>query len=91
MSEQVISRSTGTYGRVQVTIPMKVKNSMLAWAAKSGMKKAEFFRVALMIGAAELADRVIAKDPNEGYLSEENIASQAVGGKGPEQLAKNAS
>ena len=78
MSEQVIVTKRGTYGRVQVTLPMTVKSSMMDWMRKSGMGKAEFFRVALMIGAAKLAEQVQAKNPGEGYLREEDsFAAQA--------------
>lgn len=66
-SEKIIVTRRGTYGRVQVTLPMPVKMSMMSWMRKSGMGKAEFFRVSLMMGAARLADQVYAKQPNEGY------------------------
>ena len=67
MEEQVIVTKRGVYGRVQVTLPMPVKQSMMEWQKKSGMGKAEFLRVALMMGAAKLAENVMAKNPNEGY------------------------
>ena len=67
MSEQVITTKRGTFGKVQVTLPMHIKNSMMAWMKRSGLGKAEFFRVALMIGAAQLAKNIQAKQPEEGY------------------------
>ena len=67
MEEQVIVTKRGVFGRIQVTLPMPVKLSMMDWQKKSGMGKAEFMRVALMIGAAKLAEDVKAKEPNEGY------------------------
>ena len=70
MSEQVIITKSGNYGRVQVTLPMPVKQSMLDWQRKSGMGKAEFLRVALMMGAAQLANDVQAKRIDEGYFSD---------------------
>ena len=48
---------------------MPAKSSMLSWAKKSGMKKAEFLRVALMIGATQLANE-IAKE-NLGLLAQQ--------------------
>ena len=77
MSEQVIITKRGTYGRVMVTLPMNVKLSMLEWQRKSGMGKAEFLRVALMIGATKLADNVRAKEINEGYCKKEINIVQA--------------
>ena len=76
MSEKIITTQRGIYGRLQVTLPMPAKSSMLAWAKKSGMKKAEFLRVALMIGANQLATNLSAKDPEESYFEEkkENIS-----------------
>lgn len=66
MTERVIVTKWGTYGRVQVALPMTVKQSMLEWQRKSGMGKAEFLRVALKIGANVLADKLRANEPNEG-------------------------
>jgi len=72
MEEKAIITKRGTFGRVQVTLPVTVKESMLSWQQVSGMGKAEFFRVALMIGAAQLANNIQAKMPNEGYYSKED-------------------
>ena len=72
MEEKVIITKRGTFGRVQVTLPVTVKESMLAWQKQSGIGKAEFLRVALMIGAAQLANDVQAKKPDEGYYSKED-------------------
>jgi hypothetical protein len=69
--EQVITTKINTYGFVRVTIPMSVKEKMLTWCRRSGMGKAEFFRVSLMMGAVNLADQVKAKNPTEGYC--ENV------------------
>jgi len=71
MSEKIISTQRGLYGRLQVTLPMPAKSSMLAWAKKSGMKKAEFLRVSLMLGAIQLANDLRAKNPDEGYFATE--------------------
>ena len=74
MNEQIIKRKTGTYGRVNITLPYSAKLSMLSWVKKSGMKKAQFFRTALMIGALQLANNLQAKDPNTGYFDKEDVA-----------------
>jgi hypothetical protein len=72
MTEQIITTKRGTFGRLQVTIPMPVKDSIMKWIKHSGMGKAEFLRVSLMIGSKQLADSVDAKQPNEGFLTEED-------------------
>jgi hypothetical protein len=77
MEEQVITTKRGTFGRMQVTLPMAVKSSITSWIRKSGMGKSEFLRVALMIGASSLAEQVKAKKPDEGYQVEEFKNSQA--------------
>ena len=77
MSDEVIITKRGTYGRVQITLPMTVKTTMLKWMKKSGMGKAEFLRVSLMIGAAKVAENMMAKQPNEGYYQEEENNLQA--------------
>ncbi len=83
MSEEVIITKRGTYGRVQVTLPMQVKTTMLKWMRKSGMGKAEFLRVALMIGAAKVAENVMAKKPEEGYYISEEEQCNPCGTGGP--------
>lgn len=68
MTEQIIVTKRGTYGRLQVTIPTPVKDSIMKWIKHSGMGKAEFLRVSLMIGSKQLAESIQAKQPNEGFL-----------------------
>ena len=58
MSDQIIITKTGSYGRVNVVLPMPIKDQMLNWMTQSGMKKAQFFRTALMIGTVQLAQQL---------------------------------
>ena len=67
-NEQQITTKRGNFGFVRVTIPMTIKDTMLNWCKQSGMTKAEFFRISLMMGVIQLADQVKAKEPNKGYL-----------------------
>jgi hypothetical protein len=71
MTNNLIITKRGVYGRVNVTLPWRAKVSMLGWMKKSGMKKADFLRAALMIGALQLANELKAKNPNEGYFEAE--------------------
>ena len=64
---RVIAPKRSYYGRLQVTLPKHIKTTILGWSIRSGMKRAEFLRTSLMIGAAELAERIKAKGPDEGY------------------------
>ena len=66
MENEIITKR-GRFGRIQVTIPMDTKYKMLDWYKKSGLGKAEFFRVALMMGTAQLADQINAKPIDEGF------------------------
>jgi hypothetical protein len=75
MTEPIIKARTGVYGRVNVTLPLPAKVSMLSWVKKSGMKKAQFFRTALMIGALQLANDLNAKEPNEGYFDNTRLSA----------------
>jgi hypothetical protein len=59
MEEKIITTKKGIYGRVNITLPLPMKTSMLAWAKKSGMKKAEFLRLALTTGFLELSKSVL--------------------------------
>ena len=44
MEEKVIKTKRGLYGRVNITLPMPVKTSLMDYQKKSGMKKSEFLR-----------------------------------------------
>ena len=59
MTEQIFQTKRGIYGRVNVTLPLTIKTTMLAWQKKSGMKKAEFLRLALTTGFLELSKGII--------------------------------
>lgn len=65
--EEIITTKNGTYGYIRVTLPIYVKEAMTLWCKRSGMRQAEFFRVALMIGINHLAESVNAKKQGEGY------------------------
>jgi hypothetical protein len=67
-NELVITTKRGSFGFVKVTLPLTINDTMLNWCKQSGMSKAEFFRVSLMMGVIQLADQVKAKEPNKGYL-----------------------
>ena len=66
MTEQIIQANSGTYGRVQVTLLMPVKEEILSWAKKLGINKASFLRMALMIGASQLVKDTILESSNNG-------------------------
>ena len=65
MEEKVIKTKRGLFGRVSVTLPLHVKASVLIIQKKSGIKKAEFLRMALMIGTAELSEKIIEVEKSE--------------------------
>jgi hypothetical protein len=65
--EEVITTKKGSFGYVRVAVPMTVKATMLTWCNRSGMGRAEFFRVALMMGIKLLAESVNATNQGEGY------------------------
>jgi hypothetical protein len=71
MENEIVTKNRNIFGRLNITIPMPVKESMMDWMNKSGMGRAEFFRVALMMGAIQLANQVQAKEQNEGFNSRE--------------------
>lgn len=66
MKERVITTRRGVYGRVNITLPLPVKNSLMDIQKKSGMKKAEFLRVALMLGTARITESVLSPDRKTG-------------------------
>ena len=57
----------------------------MSWQKQSGMGKAEFLRVALMMGAAQLANNVQAKKPEQGYYRNEDGANNVQRSPGREE------
>ena len=65
MTELIIKTKRGVYGRVNVTLPLTIKTTMLALQKKSGMKKAEFFRLALTTGFLELSKGIVSSGADQ--------------------------
>lgn len=65
MTEKLIQANSGTYGRVQVTLLMPVKEEILSWAKQMGVNKAAFLRMALMLGASQLTKQIITNQSNQ--------------------------
>ena len=74
MSEEMIKAKSGNYGRVNIVVPWVVKQSMYSWVEKSGLKKSQFFRTALMIGTVQLAEQLGIKEESDNHFSD--IAQQ---------------
>ena len=68
--EEIIKAKSGTYGRVQVTLLMPVKNEILDWARHFGINKAAFLRISLMIGYSRLVKLLLAEKATE-YIQNE--------------------
>ena len=62
MEERIIKTKRGLYGRVNITLPLPVKTSLLDLQKKSGLKKAEFLRVVLMMGTEKLSENALLND-----------------------------
>jgi hypothetical protein len=70
MSKKIIRTKRGVFGRFNVTLPLQVKNTVLELAKESGMRKAEYLRVALVIGAMQLDRNPAARHSFERYVDE---------------------
>ncbi len=68
MDEKIIKANTGNYGRVNVVVPISAKESMMFWMKKSGFKKAQFFRTALLIGTVQLAEKLGIKEESGNHF-----------------------
>jgi hypothetical protein len=80
MTQEIITTRRGIYGRVNITLPMRAKTTVMDWARKSDMKKSEFLRVALMMGAMQLAHNFQQPNAFERHaeeMDEEEDARQA--------------
>ena len=62
--EEIIQAQSGTYGRVQVTLLLSVKEEILSWAKQMGVNKASFLRMALRIGASQFVKQNILTHQN---------------------------
>jgi len=62
MDENIIKTKRGVYGRVNITLPLIIKTSLMDLQKKSGMKKAEFLRTALIMGTEKLSENVLLND-----------------------------
>ena len=78
MTEEIIKRKTGTYGRVNIVLPLSAKQSMLTWISRSGLKKAQFFRTALLIGSVQLAEQLGIKEKSDDHF--ENLRNSPPAG-----------
>jgi len=70
MSEEVIKARTGNYSRVNIVVPVNAKKSMVSWIKKSGIKKAQFYRTALLIGSVQLAQQLGIKEKSDSHFSD---------------------
>ena len=64
MNDQVIQTRRGLYGRLNITLPLSLKTTMLGWQKRSGMKKAEFLRLVLTTGFLALCKGLPAAEVN---------------------------
>ena len=67
MDEQVITTKRGKFGKLQVTLPLAIKQSIMTSINQSGLRRAEYLRIALMIGSSQLAQGI-----SKHHLSEIN-------------------
>jgi hypothetical protein len=65
MDEMIIKTKRGLYGRVNVTLPLTIKTTMLDLQKRSGMKKAEFLRLALTTGFLELSKGITPSNADQ--------------------------
>jgi hypothetical protein len=65
MDEKIITTKRGLYGRVNITLPMPVKISLMELQKKSGMKKAEFLRLTIMTGYLNLSQGIEKKNQSQ--------------------------
>jgi len=54
MDEQVITTKRGKFGKLQVTLPLAVKHLIMNNIEQSGLSRAEFLRIALMMAFGSL-------------------------------------
>ncbi len=65
MSEKIITTRRGIYGQVNITLPLPLKVAMLDWQKTSGLKKAEFLRMALTTGFLALSQGIATEQAKD--------------------------
>jgi len=77
MDEQVIRTKRGRFGKLQVTLPLSVKNSIMQSIEHSGLNRAEYLRIALMIGSTQLANGISKHSQSE--IENSSVAQAEIG------------
>jgi hypothetical protein len=77
MNEQVIKTKRGLYGRVNITLPLSVKVSLFDLQKKTGLKKAEFLRLALTTGLVELSRGISSTEDSLPGREEDSLPACA--------------
>jgi len=65
MEEKIIQTKRGLYGRVNITLPISLKNCLYTLHKRTGMKKAEFLRLIIASGMIEVSKRIIENNREE--------------------------
>jgi hypothetical protein len=87
MNELIIKTNKGLYGRVNITLPLQVKNPIMELQKKLGLKKAEYLRLVIIKGYQGLIDQFGVFEQDGKAISD---FSQAPARKDEDgQLAKN--
>ena len=58
MTDEIVTKNRVVYGRLTITLPMEAKYQIMHWSHKSHMRKVEFLKAALLIGATQLAKQL---------------------------------
>jgi hypothetical protein len=69
--ERVINTKRGLYGRVNITLPLPIKNSMMDFQKRSGLKKAEFLRLALTTGFLDISKSNLINKVEDGGAAQQ--------------------
>ncbi len=64
--EEIINTKRGQYGRINVTLPLTIKLALMDFQKRSGYKKAEFMRLALVTGYITMAHNLEKNKKNFG-------------------------
>ena len=62
MDEKIIKTKRGLYGRVNITLPLYIKSSLMDLQKRSGLKKSEFLRTVIIMGTEKISENVLMTD-----------------------------
>lgn len=68
MNENIIKTKKGVYGRVNITLPLTIKNPIMDLQKKLGLRKAEYLRMVMVSGFQKMSDEFEIRNSDQSRI-----------------------